>query len=303
MSRPATIPEPAGRPVLHLSGARLRTALADAIRAAEPVGGIERFAAALRLRAELIAARVGPERITTLSRGDFEEILPLMATVRRRIGATIEARGWTAVRQAMADLLRDAHVPGTADARVATFENALRARKGLPGTREPAGKGERHLRDLAAELLHAAYPEHYPLMTRWVWDERANTGVLRELWHDPLAGGGTDHIVIDIPDTHETFLVLREEISQFLSAEGLFRDMIWFVDLIQGRVYADYIDSQGGAWLKTDFGSESDPLEQTRRILGLDRIRRKRMSGEVVNGERLGGVLGGHAAPSRDPDS
>ena len=36
---------PIARPVLHLSGAKLRLALEALIRAAEPIGGIERFAA------------------------------------------------------------------------------------------------------------------------------------------------------------------------------------------------------------------------------------------------------------------
>ncbi len=38
------------RPVLHLSGAKLRLALEALIRAAEPIGGIERFAAAVKLK-------------------------------------------------------------------------------------------------------------------------------------------------------------------------------------------------------------------------------------------------------------
>jgi hypothetical protein len=122
-------------------------------------------------------------------------------------------------------------------------------------------------------------------MHRWVWDTKANTGVLREIWHDTGgAGDNTDSIVIDVPDGYETFLCLREELSQFLSQNGVFRDMLWHVDLVCAQVYGDYIGAQGGAWLKTDFGSESDPIEHTRRIVGLDRIGRKRtdVSGEVA---------------------
>ena len=40
-----TVIEAPARPVLHLSGQRLRSALAGLIKASEPVGGIERFAA------------------------------------------------------------------------------------------------------------------------------------------------------------------------------------------------------------------------------------------------------------------
>lgn len=259
------IPANPARPALHLSGPKLRAALEALIRAAEPIGGVELFAAAVKLKGEMLRDRLGGAKAASLARADFEDIVPLLATVRRRVGGLIEARSWPAVRGAIVELLREAHVPGTADARIAAFENALRGRAAPP----------RFLRDLAAEILHGVHPEHYPLMTRWVWDAAANTGVLREIWHDPRSGGDTSHIVIDVPDTHDTFLALREELSQFLADNGVFRDMLWYVDLLCAQVYGDYINAQGGAWLKTEFASEADPLEHTRRILGLD-VRKKR---------------------------
>jgi hypothetical protein len=105
-------------------------------------------------------------------------------------------------------------------------------------------------------------------MQRWVWDRKANTGVIREIWH----GEDVDRLVIDIPDHYETFLVLREELSQFLADNGVFRDMLCYVDLLQAQIYGEYIDAQGGVYLKTDFASEADPLEHPRRILGLDSV-------------------------------
>ena len=50
----------------------------------------------------------------------------------------------------------------------------------------------------------------------------------------------------------------------------MFRDVPWYVDLLKAHVYAGYINAQGGAFLKAEFSSEGDPLEHTRRILGLD---------------------------------
>jgi hypothetical protein len=249
------------RPTLNLSGAKLRAALELAIRASEAVGGVERFVAALKLKSQVIAQRLGNGQAATLDRATFEETCQLMATVRRRVGPLLDQQGWPHVRSGIETLLHDAHVPGTADQRIADFEATL----GRGATPTP-----RFLRDLAAEILHGVHPEHYPLMTRWVWDEKTNTGVLREIWHDPVAGDATDNILISVPSTHETFLVLREELSQFLSDNGIFRDMLWYVDLLQAQVYAGYINAQGGAWLKTDFGAESDPIEHTRRILGVD---------------------------------
>ncbi len=262
------------RPVLHLSGAKLRLALEALIRAAEPIGGIERFAAAVKLKSDVLQDRLADGKARQIEREAFEDVAILMATVRRRIAGLIETAGWPHVREAIAHLLRDAHAPGTADARVAAFLKSF-----------PQDKAHRFVRDLASELLHGVYPEHYPLMHRWVWDARANTGVLREIWHDPATGDDVDHLVIDIPDSHETFLVLREELSQFLSDNGIFRDMLWYVDLLQAQIYGDYINAQGGAYLKTDFSAEVDPLEHTRRILGLDRIARRR--GAAIDDDAL----------------
>ena len=254
------------RPTLHLSGEKLRAALEQLIAAAEPAGGIERFAGAVKLRAEIIQDRLRDGKVAALGRPAFDEIAVLFPTVRRRIGPLIESIGWPAAREAMAALLHEAHVPGTADQRVKRFEQAL------SHSVAPSPVAPRVLRDLAAELLHAVYPEHYPLMTRWVWDAGANTGTLREIWHDPASGSDdVDNVIIDVPDTHETFLVLREELSQFLADNGVFRDMIWYVDLILAQVYAIYINAQGGVYLKADFQADGDPLEHTRRILGLDR--------------------------------
>ena len=259
------------RPVLHLSGPKLRAALETLIAASESIGGIERFAEAVKLKADVIAERLGHGRATSLERTAFEEVVRLMPTVRRRIVALIEARGWLYVRTAIVALLHDAHVPGTVDQRIAVFERALRP---SPIEELPTGSGDappRFLRDLAAELLHAVYPEHFPLMCRWVWDFKANTGMLREIWFDEGGETAVDRMLIDVDDGHETFLVLREELSQFLSDNGIFRDMLWYVDLLSAQIYGDYINAQGGAYLKTDFNAgASDPLEHTRRILGLD---------------------------------
>jgi hypothetical protein len=265
---------PPQRPVLHLSGSKLRLALEALIRAAEPIGGIERFAAAVKLKSDVLKDRLADGKVARIEREVFEELAILMATVRRRVAGLIDTSGWPRVREAIAVLLHDAQVPGSADARVATFVKSF-----------PEDKAHRFVRDLASELLHGVYPEHYPLMHRWVWDARANTGVIREMWHDPTAGDDVDHIVIDIPDGHETFLVLREELSQFLSDNGMFRDMLWYVDLLQAQIYGDYVNAQGGASLKTDFSAETDPLEHTRRILGLDRIAKRR--GRDIDGDAL----------------
>lgn len=271
------------RPMLHLSGPKLRAALEQLIVAAETVGGVERFAEVVKLRSEVFQDRLLDGKVQTLSRADFDELVLLMPTVRQRAGKLVDQVGWAAMRGAIAELLRDAPVPGTADRRIAVFESGLKSDAAR-------SMSKRFLRDLAAELLHACHPEHYPLMTRWVWDAAANTGVVREIWHDAASGSDdVDRIVIDLPDEHETFLVLREDLSQFLSDNGIFRDVLWYGDLLLAQVYAIYINAQGGAYLKGDFQAVGDPLEHTRRMLGLD-LRSGRQIRNSVERLRQGGL-------------
>ena len=80
------------------------------------------------------------------------------------------------------------------------------------------------MKDLAAELLHNTLPEQYPLMQRWVWDTKSNSGVLREIWH----GEDVDAGRIEVPDGYATFLALREELSGYLTQNGVFRDVPWY---------------------------------------------------------------------------
>ena len=106
-------------------------------------------------------------------------------------------------------------------------------------------------------------------MCRWVWDKKANTGVIREIWFDD----DIDNITLNVPDGYATYLVLREELSQFLSDNGVFRDVLWYVDLLCAKLYGDYIAAQGGIYLRADFSAPGDPMEHTRRLLGLDGVR------------------------------
>ena len=125
------------------------------------------------------------------------------------------------------------------------------------------------MRDLATEVLHNTDPERFPLMNRWVWDASANTGVLREIWH----AENIDHITIPVGDGYGTYLMLREELSQFLSDNGFFRDVLYYVDILCAQVYAQYICEQGGSYLRADFSAPEDPMQHTRRLLGLDGVR------------------------------
>jgi hypothetical protein len=245
------------RPVLHLSGPRLRQAFEVLVQESDRDGGIERYVRALDLKARLFRDALGGGKVATIEHATFKNLCAFIAPVRRRIGVMLDADGFIAIREALIALLDGAHDTETADARVQAFQR-----------RFPTDKKHRWVRDLAAEVLHYSDPERYPLMARWVWDAKANTGVLREIWH----GDNVDHMVIDVADDYQMFLVLREELSQFLADNGVFRDVILYVDLLCAQVYADYIGTQGGSYLRTDFAAPHDPMQYVRRMLGLDGV-------------------------------
>ncbi len=79
-------------------------------------------------------------------------------------------------------------------------------------------------------------------------------------------------MTIDIPDRYATFVMLREELAQYLATNGVFRDVLFYIDVLLAQVYAGYIGERAGSYLRTDFATPEDPMLHTRRILGLDGI-------------------------------
>ncbi len=258
---------------LELSGPALASALANVATGAEELGGIERYAEALDLKSSMFKDVLGDGNVRNLELEQFMGLCVFMSTVRRRVSPYLDADGFRTLKAALYDLLQGATDTTTTDDRVAAFCAAF-----------PQDKGHRWVRDLAGEVLHNTDPERYPLMNRWVWDAKANTGVIREIWH----GDAVDHMTIPVPDTYETFVVLREELSQYLTSNGIFSQVMQYVDLLCAQIYAEYICAQGGSYLRTDFSAPEDPMEHTRRILGLDgvkpgsqRTRLRSMDGEA----------------------
>lgn len=247
------------RPLLELSGPVLTEALERIVAGCEQTVGVEAYVEALKLRAMIIyqlfdqAGPDGPDM------AQFAKIASLMPTVRRRIVTYLTEENYPNLVNACLQLVGARHDPGAVDQRIAEF-----------CARFPQNSKHRWVRDLAAELLHAFNPERYPLMCRWVWDRRSNTGVLREIWH-----GDVDRVTIDVPDNYATFVMLREELSQFLAQNGIYRDTLQYVDLICAQIYAEYISAQGGSYLRADFSSAEDATKHVRRLLGLDGVRTK----------------------------
>jgi len=242
------------RPVLELSGDALRAATQVMVAGAEDHGGIERYVDAVKLKSDMFSQALADD-VENLELETFKGLCTFMSTVRRRIGPWLNEDSFAEVREALAGLLADDE---TVDARIEAF-----------CARFPNDKKHRWVRDLATEILHNTEPERFPLMNRWVWDVQANSGVLREIWH----AENIDHITIPVGDGYGTYLMLREELSQYLSENGFFRDILQYVDILCAQIYAQYICEQGGSYLRADFSAPEDPMQHTRRLLGLDGVR------------------------------
>ncbi len=243
---------------LDLSGPILTNAFQTLITGCEPLGGIERYIETLKLKSKMFADALIDGKAEDLDLDTFMGLSTFMATVRRRIAPYLDPAGFATIKSAVTELLADAQATAATDQRWDAF-----------CARFPVDRKHRWVRDLAAEILHNSDPERYPLMCRWVWDAKANTGVIREIWH----GDNVDHMTIPVPDGYETYMELRRELAQFLTANGIFRDNLQYADLLSAHVYANYISAQGGSYLKADFTSADDPMEHTRRILGLDGVK------------------------------
>lgn len=284
MPRAKQAPVPA-RPVLDLSGPKLRRAFESLAECAEPTGGVERYVGALALKASLFEEVLGKGRVNELTETELLDICAFVAPVRRRIGAWLGENGFAAMRQRLVALLDGWSDVSNADRRMNAFVESF-----------PADRAHRWVRDLGAEVLHYTAPERYPLMTRWMWDARVNTGVLREVWH----AEDVDAIEIPVGDEFATFATLSVELKGFLEGNGVYRELPFYVDLLSAHIYAAYINDLGGQYLHADFcgGGKHDPMTHTRRMLGLDavdsesgRTRLKLIDGEAyVLGEprRLG---------------
>jgi hypothetical protein len=258
---PAAAPD-IERPRLELSGPALAAALETLVAATDAQGGVELWIDALKLRNRMFRQALEPlaaaGQPSTLPLETFKGLCAFMASVRRRVAPWLEQPHWDHMAQAIAALLQGANDTRGTDGRLASFCGQF-----------PADGAHRWVRDLGADLLHGLDAERYPLMHRWVWDHKANSGVVREIWF----GDEVDSRRIEVPDRYPTFIMLREELSQFLTANGVFRDVIWYVDLLCARIYASYIASQGGVYLRADFSAPDDPMAFARRMLGLDGVR------------------------------
>lgn len=248
---------PADAPVLDLSGPRLRSSVSALISRCEMDGGVEHYVEAVGLKSQLFRATLVDGDGAMLNDESLKLVCAFIAPARRRLFDALGEEGLAAVRDAVANLVRDLDDVAATDARVGAF-----------CARFPDDRKHRWVRDMAAEILHFTAPETYPLMCRWIWDVQTNTGALREIWY----GGDLDNRILDVPNAHATFAALYAELAEFLADNGVFRDIPFYTDLLLAQVYAEYLGARGDALLKSDFGSDEDPMMYVRHMLGLDAV-------------------------------
>jgi len=239
---------------LELSGPVLSSTLQNLITACEADGGVERYVEALKFKVSLFqdAFKDAGEGLTPER---FAKLCMFMPTVRRRIGDNLEGEKFPILMAGIKGLFGG----GDIDARIQAFQKNF-----------PQDKKHRWVKDLATEILHNVDPELHPLMHRWVWDRKTNSGVIREMWF-----GDVDAETLQVDDIYEVFLKLREELSGYLTDNGIYSDILYYVDLLCAQSYANYIAAQGGLYLKADFSSKEEPIVFTRRLLGLDGVSAK----------------------------
>lgn len=246
---------------LSLSGEHLKHAFEKLLEGAEEQGGIERFTYALQARRDVFKESFNFESPAIPDAHTLMALCSFMPTVRRRIAPYLEKpTKFEILKEALLKLQDGALDTTTADARIDEFCRAF-----------PENKEHRWVKDMAAEVLHGTDPERYPLMCRWVWDGATNTGVLREIWH----ADNIDHQIIDVKDTYDTFSTLRQELSQYMSENGVYKDMLQLIDLLFAQIYAGYICDHGNTYIRADFSNPEDPMMHIRRLLGLDGVSAK----------------------------
>lgn len=229
----------------------------------ERAGGAEAALASLGVKQRLFRAALERERLAALTLADAETLLETVFTARRRLFPALEAAGADGVRGALAELL---HGDGPLTQRLAGFVQRLAPEAGESGAeRKAAGKVRRAAHDFGAEALHYFDPVRYPLMARWVWDQGTVSGALREFIR------GNDHLAeIPLGGAPEMFEGARRRLTALIGGKGIYRDVHFWIDLVQAQAYVTYFRSMAEGNLGGDFGRGSRPEDQLRKLLGID---------------------------------
>ncbi|MFA5171488.1 MAG: hypothetical protein WC426_07965 [Sulfuriferula sp.] len=230
---------------------------------AEDDAGVDAFLASLQAKHELFSNLLAEEKLAELSMESVEALLETVFSARRRVYPSIEILGIDDTRERVRNLLY-----GKANLldRLDLFSDVVVSDESADKeTRKLAAKNKRAAFDFGAELLHFNNPIKYPLMTRWVWDQNTVSGALREF----IRGNDT---MPDVPlgNSPEMYEGARTWLATQLAEQGLYKDVHFWVDLVQAQAYAEYFRSMAEGMLSADFGRASGPSDHIKKFLGID---------------------------------
>lgn len=247
---------------------RFRSRFAALQEALSEIGGVDPVLQALETKSLLFREALRPQQLEALDHEAVELLLDTVMPARRRIGTALSRLAPEALRQCVRELLTG---PAPLAQRLEAFAQSLVAPV-APGEPRAVRRLRRGALDFAAELLHFREPARYPLMTRWVWDAETQSGALREL----VRGADT---LTEVPwgSSPGVYEAGRVWVAEQMRAHGVYREPHFLVDLYLAHVYAGYMLSMsaGMGMLKADFGGSADPLEITKKLLGVDESRMK----------------------------
>jgi hypothetical protein len=247
--------------------ARFRAHMTSLLEAARVDGGIEHYIESLTAKQRRFGELLAAEAIGALDEAGLEALLELIFTARRKLHPVLTGMGVAAVLDALRQLL---YGGGPLADRMSAFVAQLPIRDGEG--REARGRAARLRRaahDFAAEALHFLDPVRYPLMARWVWDDATSSGALREFVHNPDQAHR-----LDLDTRPETFEAARVWLAGEIEAQGIYRDVPLWVDLVQASAYAHYFRAITGGVLGSDFSRTGGPEENIKKLLGIEAGRR-----------------------------
>jgi len=246
---------------------------------AEESAGLEALLASLQMKSQLFSSLLNPQSLPSLSMEGIEALLETVFSARRRLFPALQALGVEAARGAIHELL---YGDMALVERLQAFSGIVPIDESADKeTRKQAAKNRRAAFDFGAEMLHFNNPVKYPLMTRWVWDQNTVSGALREFIR------GNDSLP-DVPlgNSPEMFEGARAWLAEQIAEQGLYKDVPFWIDLVEAQAYSEYFRSMAEGMLSADFGRGITPQEQLKKFLGIDAERKagqSRVKRDVVH--------------------
>jgi len=259
--------EPAALP-LAFDEELFRRHMTTLLEAAQADGGIAPYLESLHAKQRFVGGLLAEAALDALDEAGVEALLGAMFTARRKLFPVLVEMGAAATAAALRELLYGA---APLAGRMSAFVARLPIRDGDGReARARAARLRRAAHDLAAEALHFLDPARYPLMTRWVWDDATMSGALRE-----FVRGADQAARLPLDARPETFEAARRWMAAAIEAQGIYRDIPFWIDLVKAAAYSHYFRAMTGGVLGSDFSRSGGPEESVKKLLGIEPERRR----------------------------